>query len=125
MACIRENFIQGHLKETDHLGNLGIEGLTVFIWIFNRINGTEWIYLAQEFMTSKILNVKTLQKATRAFQLTRINKEFSFLKCTTLTYIVIHQQPVKLGTHINPKVLLSSSQTSLCMLVCVQALAWY
>jgi len=35
----------------------------VFIWIFNRINGTEWIYMAQEFMTSNILIVKTMQKA--------------------------------------------------------------
>ena len=65
-ACIRENFIQGHLKETDHLENLGIEGMTALVWILNRINGTEWIYLAQEFMTSHILIVKTLQKANKS-----------------------------------------------------------
>jgi hypothetical protein len=66
VAYIRENFIQGHLKETDHLGNLGIEGMTIFVWIFNRINGTELIYLAQEFMTSNILIVTTLQKANKS-----------------------------------------------------------
>ena len=64
MTCIRENFIQGHLKETDHLENLGIEGMIVF----NRINGTEWIYLAQEFMTSNILIVKLCRRQTRAFK---------------------------------------------------------
>jgi hypothetical protein len=66
VAFIRENFIQGHLKETDHLENIGIEGMAVFVWIFNRINGTEWIYLAQEFVTSNILIVKTLQKANKS-----------------------------------------------------------
>lgn len=66
MAFIRENFIQGHLKETDHLENLGTEGMTVFVWIFSRINGTEWIYLAQEFVISNILIVKTLQKANKS-----------------------------------------------------------
>ena len=66
MAFIRENFIQGQLKETDYLENLGIEGMTVFVWIFNRINVTEWIYLAQEFVTSNILIVKTLQKANKS-----------------------------------------------------------
>jgi len=66
MTCIRENFIQGHLKETDHLENLGIQGMTVFVWIFSRINGTERIYLAPEFMTSNILIVKTLQKANKS-----------------------------------------------------------
>jgi len=66
VAFIRENFIQGQLKETDYLENLGIEGMTVFVWIFNRINVTEWIYLAQEFVTSNILIVKTLQKANKS-----------------------------------------------------------
>lgn len=68
--------------------------------------------------------VKPLQEANNEHsKLTRIKEESSFLKCTTLTYTVIYQQPVKLGTHINPKVLLSPLQPSLCMLVCVQALA--
>jgi hypothetical protein len=56
VACIRENFIQGHLKETEHLEHLGIEGMTVLLQILNRINGTEWICLAQEFMTKQNIN---------------------------------------------------------------------
>jgi hypothetical protein len=46
------------------------------------------------------------------------------MKHETLTYRVIYQQPEGQGTHITLKGVLSMMQTFLCMLVCVQALAW-